>query len=43
MAFHPLNGLLILGAGSQLMRHGREAMRGDREREPSGMRAAEGD
>jgi hypothetical membrane protein len=28
MAFHPLNGLLILGAGSEMMRHGRTAMRG---------------
>jgi hypothetical membrane protein len=43
MAFHPLNGLLILGAGSEMMRHGRRAMRGDRAAEPSTMRAAQGE
>jgi hypothetical protein len=43
MAFHPLNGLLILGAGSEMMRHGRKAMREARVGAPAGMRAAEGD
>ena len=37
MAFHPLNGLLILGAGSQMMRYGREAMRGGPVAPPSAM------
>jgi hypothetical membrane protein len=43
MAFHPLNGLLILGAGAQLMRHGREAMRNGPVAEPSATRAAQGE
>jgi hypothetical protein len=42
-AFHPLNGLLILGAGAQLMRHGREAMRGGPVADPSAVRAAHGE
>jgi len=43
MAFHPLNGLLILGAGSQMMRYGREAMRGGQVAESSTLRASPGE
>jgi len=43
MAFHPLNGLLILGAGAQMMRHGREAMRGGPLAESSAMRTSPGE
>lgn len=43
MAFHPINGLLILGAGARMMDLGRKAMSDNPEVEQSGMRAAEGD
>lgn len=43
MAFHPLNALLILGAGAQMMRHGSEAMRERSVTELSATHAAQGE